>query len=272
MAGYTLCIDTGSSVRKITKIVTYPDGGFAVLAPYHSERRGFLMKLPAHYEVETRAVPISKCVPYTAEDRVNLSIHGDGFVQFSGENQRKIISGRDLETGEPKGLGIVGPPLGPVTTGPFFSVSVWGLDGFEVNNRTRETVVISQDDFYYRSYPPSEANGYDLGVFLLPLNYWSAVRNKNRQPVLAIASRNFEAQDVVLKLRVIPIEDPRFLFAIIPRRMKLGFGGESGFVLNSPTYGGFGLAAAYPNPAGTDVGSPLDYSPPADTSEAQLGT
>jgi len=41
---YTIIINDGSKKYKVSKIVFYGDGGFAVLSPYHVERKGYLGK------------------------------------------------------------------------------------------------------------------------------------------------------------------------------------------------------------------------------------
>src|SRR3712207_1528938 len=84
------------TLRKITKIVPYGSGGFAVLVPYHEARRGHLLKYPVDYQIGQMERPFEDATQYSAEDRVNLSLHPDGFVQFSGENPG---------TSEPRGLG-----------------------------------------------------------------------------------------------------------------------------------------------------------------------
>jgi hypothetical protein len=115
---------------KVVQILPYKEGGFAVLTPYHTAGRGYLMKHPVDYA--TREMQIARAdlvTEYSAEDRVKLSIHPDGFVQFSGQDQGKIESGRDPETGEPKGLAIFTrhPPISePIETGPTFGVACWG--------------------------------------------------------------------------------------------------------------------------------------------------
>src|SRR5215211_6850582 len=97
----TVVLDTPSTgARKLLKIVSYSEGGFAILTPYHSARSGLLMKMPVDYsrkgEIE---VASTDCTTFTADDRVKLSFHKDGLVQFSGENPGKIISGVDQFTG-----------------------------------------------------------------------------------------------------------------------------------------------------------------------------
>src|SRR5436190_17943309 len=116
----TVCIRHDGVIRKITKTVPYSDGGFALLVPYHSARVGYLTKMPVDYSKRGEIlVERAEIVEYTADDRVKLSYHPDGFVQFSGERAGKIISGRDPDTGEPRGIGVLTNPMRePMASGP----------------------------------------------------------------------------------------------------------------------------------------------------------
>src|SRR5687768_10468724 len=107
MKEYTIAINEVKvgEPKKVFKIVTYKAGGFAVLTPYHKEKTGFLMKHPIDYSTpagSTMYVRFEDCVKYSVNNKVKLSFHPDGFVQFSGEVQGKVLSGRNKETGEIK--------------------------------------------------------------------------------------------------------------------------------------------------------------------------
>ena len=91
------------------------------------------------------------CAGFTTENRAKLSYHADGFAQFSSENPGTIISGRDPNTGEPKGLGIMARPFSnPGTSGPSVGISVWGLEDFEEADQEEKLIVFEPSDFYYR--------------------------------------------------------------------------------------------------------------------------
>src|ERR1700678_798174 len=96
--------------RKITKIIGLGGSGFSVLVPYHKARSGFLFKMPIDPSVHAPGlhnIRLDDLVSFTADDRVKLSYHVDGFAQFSGERPGRITSGRDPNTGEAKGLGLI---------------------------------------------------------------------------------------------------------------------------------------------------------------------
>jgi hypothetical protein len=129
MAGYRIVLAEESMVpRRISKIITMADGGYAVLAPYHAAREGWLAKYQVDYRgTESRIVPFGDMTHYTAADRVKLSHHWDGFVQFSGESPGKIVSGRDPSTGQPRGLGVQSAPIRvPTTSGSNVRVKCLG--------------------------------------------------------------------------------------------------------------------------------------------------
>jgi hypothetical protein len=132
--GRAIAVQTTAGVRprKLTKVIGYGAGGFAVLTPYHQARSGFVGKIPVDYnKIGSFTIPKHDFIGFTAEDRVKLSYHPDGFVQFSGEVQGKVISGRDPSTGEPKGVGLLTQPLSnPILSGPSFGMTAWGAGRF----------------------------------------------------------------------------------------------------------------------------------------------
>lgn len=108
-----------------------------------------------------RTIPWDECVGFTADDRVKLSYHVDGFAQFSSENPGKIISGRNPKTGEPRGLGLFTHPLSvPIVSGPSLGVTVRGLEEFEKAEENEDLIILEPDDFYYRQSTPIAANGW----------------------------------------------------------------------------------------------------------------
>lgn len=168
------------TIRKITKIVPYKEGGFAVLVPYHTARKGYLAKHRVDYRENDLHIRRTEITEYSADDRVKLSFHKDGFVQFSGEKAGKIVSGRDPESGEPKGLGILleHPLFNPITSGPTFNIIAWGLSEFEAIQGTSpvNTLVFSEEDFYYRRCTPDSCNAYLIEAFLFSQYYWSGTQ------------------------------------------------------------------------------------------------
>jgi hypothetical protein len=263
VSGTTIAIEDQGTLRKITKIVPYSSGGFAVLAPYHNARRGHLLKPTVDYSKRDMVFGFEETIQYSAEDRVKLSLHPDGFVQFSGENPGKIVSGRDPETGEPKGLGVMSHPLGTsINTGPTFGCVVWGVSDFEpLGSKVRNTIIFSEEDYYYRRCTPDTWNGYAVEVFVLEERYWGAVRKRDGKLTLNVMPM-FEAVGAVFEFRVVPLPDQPLLLGLLVSRLETEFDVPSGFTLSGPSdlKTTQVLNAVYPAPA--EVGIPkLDYEP-----------
>jgi hypothetical protein len=88
-SGMTIVIQEAENAqpRRVVKIVPMRSGGYMVMAPYHQARKGFLAKHPVDYSrIGDTELPLTELTAYTAEDWVKLSVHKDGFVQFSGED------------------------------------------------------------------------------------------------------------------------------------------------------------------------------------------
>lgn len=120
--------DDGGTLRKVTKIIQMRDG-FAVSVPYHSAKEGWITEHPMHYEkLDVHTVMPSELVHFTASDRVKLSIHLDGFVQFSRGGEQQVRSGFDEATQTIKGVGLRAPTPVVVTSGPTFGIVLRGLE------------------------------------------------------------------------------------------------------------------------------------------------
>jgi hypothetical protein len=228
-----------SEPRKITKIVPYKDGGFGVLVPYHTARKGYLAKYSVDYRKKQMMIHRSECIEYAAEDRVKLSFHKDGFVQFSGEQPGKIVSGRNQETGEPKGLGVLleHPLFRPIMSGPTFGLSVWGLQDFESiqGSPSQDTTIFTEEDYYYRGCTPDSWNAYLLETFIFPKHYWAGTRNRDGRFKLSLAFNAFEASGAVLDFTVIPVASQPILLGLMVSRFRHKFPSSSGFSLTSPS-------------------------------------
>lgn len=167
--------------RTVSKIVPYRDGGFAVVAPYHAAKEGFLFKMANPEELGGRfSVPApAEVYRYTAAHRIKLSFHPDGFIQFSGENPGTMRSARG-PLGEPKGLGILRPPLSkPIVSGPTFGILAWGLSDFaRCPVSERGVVRFSQADLYYGrgARPASDPKGILVEGIIFSSLFWETVR------------------------------------------------------------------------------------------------
>ncbi len=242
--------------------------------PYHKEQRGYLAKHPVDYGQRDQETFRPDTVEYSADDRVKLSIHPDGFVQFSGERQGKIRSGRN-EAGEPNGLGLTTQPLtDPITTGPTFALEVWGLSDFlELESRDRRNAVIfSEESLYYRKTTPEDLAGvYVVEGFVFPLIYWQAVRKRAEGYVLTLAHREFGLPGALFEFQVIPLPGQPVFLGVIASRLGGQFShAPSGFTLHGPSEfrRADALLAIYPSPWSRPPEDHLDYDPiPSDDVE-----
>lgn len=241
-----------------------------MLAPYHAARSGVLSKHPVDYSNKEEALARSEMVEYSAEDRVKLSIHPDGFVQFSGENPSKIVSGRDSATGEPKGLGLMmaAPLEEPITTGPTFGVVVWGLRDFAPANAGDYSggLRFSDADFYnHDSYlrppmpaksveNPYSANGYAVEAFVLPARLRSRITLRGPGgSVISIRHPGYQWRGGVIDLRVAPLADQTVFLGFMVSRIEVSWESASGFTLSSPSDLSHALMAMYPPPFVDDL-------------------
>jgi hypothetical protein len=193
--------------------------------------------MPIDYgQVGTLSIRLNECLGFTAEHRVKLSYHADGFAQFSGEVQGQIISGRDPVTGEPKGLGLMARPLSdPIRTGPSFGVEAWGLNDFdELRDVTQGAVVFEPEDVYFRRCTPRTANGWVFEVFVFPKRYWAAARKRGAAYSISMSFLGFEASGAVIEMKVLDLPQQEVLLAGFLSRVTVSFASPSGWVLDGP--------------------------------------
>jgi hypothetical protein len=236
---------------KVLQIQPYTAGGFAVLAPYHSARSGWLMKIPVDYTEKRMHVPRAEMTEYTATDRVKLSFHPDGFVQFSGENPKKIRSGRD-EDGEPKGLGIAMQHTlyETITTGPTFGINVWGLGDFDsvAPRDLGDAYYFDPSDFdYEHGSLPGTCNALHVSVFLLPNRLLGRIELKGpRYNTVTLFHPGYNWRGGRITLRVIELPGQPIFMGVMVRRNQAFWDAPSGFTLHSPSDMHHSLMAMYP--------------------------
>lgn len=244
------------------------DGGFAVTVPYHQERHGFLFKAAVDYSQTTIEVPVEDLVPYTADDRVKLSLHIDGFVQFSGEGPGRILSGRHPD-GTVKGLGLVKNPLNEplATDGPMFGLSIWGIEQFEELPAAKSAVAFSEETLYNRDCTIDDFSGYLIEGFVYPRRYIGRASlggpsgltltrqfpNYNAMPttqgvLLPTRQPLFERSGAIFDLTVVDIGSAEVIIGLLVSRARVAMSSDSGFTLASPSDMTHILQAVYPSP------------------------
>jgi hypothetical protein len=264
----------GKPLYKITKIISLNGGGFSVLTPYHKARSGFLFKQVINPGMFDKAgahlVTLTHSAGFTAENRTKLSYHVDGFVQFSSENQGTIISGRDPNTGEPKGLGIMARPFSnPATSGPSVGISVWGLEDFENADQKEKLIVFEPSDFYYRLWGPEQTNLWQLGIYVF--SGVPPVRFDGDQAKMEFALTSPLTAGVVgsiVTLKTIRLEAEKVSLGLYVESGVGYFQSKSGWTMSGPglwslNQTGYVLNAVYPRgPIPVDQRPSLDYKPP----------
>ena len=259
----TVVVEEAGALRRVLKVLPLSDGGLAVTTPYHAARDGFLFKSPRMRGAGTRMLDPGDLIPFNANDRVKLSYHVDGFAQFSGEDNARIVSGRDRDTGMPKGLGLVTNPLeDPLTSGPSVGCTIWGLGDFEdwKPKRGDQALVFREDDFYVEpDQSPDGILGYSFSMFMIPSaalrdaigEYGSGTLVELSLPMrVGAREHRFRARLVVLGGPVTCV--------VLAERNALGFLEPSGFTLSGPGDAEGTLMAFYPRPNIADLGTNLD--------------
>jgi hypothetical protein len=244
--------------RKIVKVFAYGDGGFGISVPYHSAQKGWACKMPIDYRLSHMAIPRTDRIEFSAEDRVKLSLHPDGFTQFSTGGALPVKSGRHID-GKPKGLGVLGQPFSnPVLTGPTFGVMVWGLHEYPLMRHERTTDVMFETADIQVPEQPGAA--YLIEGFLFPSDRFQAGIQENmsarssRRHVLTMATPLFQGRVRTFDFTVLlGIADPQILVCLMMRRIDINFVALSGYQLSGPSerIAGpvkHGLFAQYPPP------------------------
>jgi hypothetical protein len=227
-----------ATAHKVTKVTGYADGGFALLAPYHTAQSGVLTKRLVDYTTQQDVVSIAEMETFSASDRVKLSYKPDGFVQFSGESGGRIASGRDPLTLEPKGVGIMATPMSvPVITGPAFGITVYGLSDFVARKRTRgDSLVFGPEDFVYDHCDEDTWGAYNLSFFIFGGEFQPHVCQIGpSEYVMPLWHNQYHDKGRHFVFKVVRLGQQRFFLGVICLRIPpVEFGTPSGWIINGP--------------------------------------
>jgi hypothetical protein len=142
---YTIVYRQAGTHYKVCRLWFGRDGSYYVTAPYHPERRAFLMTTRVNYALNEATQSFEDAIDtagfHDDERRLKLSHHPDGFVQFSGEG---VISGKD-QNGIPRGMGIRSWPLDRPERGPAFGIVIRGIESFETADPAPKDAVVFAD-------------------------------------------------------------------------------------------------------------------------------
>jgi len=263
-----ICDERGES--HLVMRISLEKGGIAVSVPYHPSKKGWLVEMPLQYDKTQFMVPVSDMNQYTVEDTVKLSLHMDGFVQFSTGGKNPIISGYNQELGEIKGIGLLAPEEVRVTTGPLFGAVVQGLDQFELQ-RAKQAEVFNQDDLWHHpEFSTPEDRDFNIEVFMFPKSELRFVETIGNRRMLT-RKLPFKSQLFFNHhLRVVELPHLPFFLGVIVSRMRTDNTIASGYKLSGPGCGEpnkvkKSIFAMYPRPEFVEDQPTrcLDYRPTA---------
>lgn len=237
---YPIVLFEGDIGYKVSSIIFLSDGGFSVVVPYHNAETGLLLKSPVPcISPGTYIIPRESIIQeFTASNRPKLSIHYDGFCQFSSDLKGTIRSGRDSETGQPKGLGIFTQPLSqPIESGPTFGITVWGMHDYKKwKGAKKGESPIRFHNYYYRNADANTWNSYLIEGYVFPRSKVSpSIKHRNGNYYLKLVHMNFEIPGTVFKWFIVPELHRDYLIGVIVSRTSIGFSSSSGFCMSGPT-------------------------------------
>ena len=275
--GFRIAIRDSSGQLRLAARLTTCNGGFGVSVPYHPAKNGWLYKSPYHYGRGEGFVPITEFTHYTVNDRVKLSIHMNGFVQFSAGGGQPIISGFNQELQEAKGLGLKTYDPIIVTSGPLFSVVLYGLQDFNSLGSKQGEVFEPSDFWHHPKFSAPEHTAYNLEFFMFHRSIVGEARIIQGKRLLR-KELPFNSQFRFRhELRVIEFAGLDVFLGLILSRFPAFLPEEqpSGYMIAGPGCGGpgeqmYGIGARYPCPHFVSEHNPkcLDASQPTqDTQE-----
>lgn len=274
--GYRIVLhEVGDVPRAVAKIQRLSDGGYCLISPYHSAKEGWLAKCTIDYRTLPALISLDEMQHFTVSDRVKLSHHYDGFVQFSGENPQKIKSGINALTGRPRGLGIWSAPIhDPITTGSTFGIMVWGLHGFKpaADPRHSDVLFAASDMYDHHAFTEGNHDAYLIQGWIFDQRARAAIRGSGNDLRLIGDFAHFPrgAAGAEAEFRVIPLRSEIIGVKACRIKVKGKLGSPSGFDIGGPSspVGPFvseRLSARYPNPEELSVSdydpTSLDYGP-----------
>lgn len=266
--GYRIAICGRSGIAHLVARITLERGGFAVSVPYYPAKQGWLFEIPITYDHTRFSVKYSECRHFTVEDTVKLSLHMDGFVQFSTGGTNPIISGYNQQLGAIKGLGQMAPDPVHVTTGPLFGVVVQGLDCFQKLGKKPAEIFEEEDFWHHPQFSSPEHTAYHLEAFMVPRNELGDARLINGKRVLQRSLPFISIVKFPFHLRVLELPGYPFFLGLILSRMSCEMESTSCYKIFGPGCGKPGdqkkmIGARYPRLELVSQYNPisLDYRP-----------
>jgi hypothetical protein len=168
---YTLAYAADGKQWDLCKVIFGGDGSYYVTAPYHKRSAATAALVTVCYNSPTDvATTLGSALEIALveddEQRLKLTHHPDGFIQFSGHG---ILSGRD-RSGKAKGIGIQSWPLYEPTFGPSFVAAFSDPEGWgrESTNSAR-TIVFDEASLKHMRWP--DITGLTVVGFYFPVRW-----------------------------------------------------------------------------------------------------
>jgi len=251
--GYRLAIRDDAGVARLAVKISLEKGGFGVSLPYHPSKNGWLHETPLEYGKAEFGVPLSQMKHYIVDSTVKLSMHMDGFVQFSDADGKKIVSGYNQELQKPKGIGLKAPYPIIVTSGPLVSGVIHGLKQCKPLDK-RPAELFELDDFWHHPrYSREEDTSYNVEIFMFGSQILNKVRQDGSKRMLKMGLPFRSEFRFEHDLRVLELPHQSIFLGVIVSRFPPLNINPSGYVLGGPGLGGPGeqmrcIAAQYPRP------------------------
>lgn len=236
-----ICIKEKEKIYKVLSINASPkDGSLIIAFPYCTKNEAYIFQ--HKYKYNKIGISTIKRSEITKEFIVNnntkLSIHSSGFVQLSGDG---ILSGIDISTGEPNGVGVFSSPLSdPVKSGPTFAYTCWGLEhGYRelLNNKNNiQYVILDKDKDFFRTDTESSKDIYKLDFFILPKQANAYVYEYRGEPFINHVLGNYlHAPGKNFTQPVVDLENFKGVLSVFPQISSyFSKKSNSGFSVHSP--------------------------------------
>jgi hypothetical protein len=260
---FTIAYEKSGTIYKLCKVIFGADGSYYVTAPYHGQNRAALFKATINFNKQVQTVAKDSFIDVAVADdddqRIKLSHHPDGFLQFSGKG---IISGPNAN-----GISIKSWSLGMPAKGPAFGITIRGIDAFKTAPKvTKEFCVFRHDSMYLAP---------DINTFHLEAYYFSSPmrrfirKNVDGEPIISVSHPNgtalplkvlvgpndfispgFLAVELYATNQPKPLEDSSFTFSSSTGNLRKN---EKGELL------GDGLYCIYPSPPDMENARSLNF-------------
>lgn len=229
--------------HKIAKIIFTKEGGFSLI-PSHPDTNGLVAKNIVEYNYTGMKIyPFTSKDPiYNVSSNVKLTIHYDGFTQFSSVNQdKKIVSGKMKYSGLAKGVGISIPSLkNPIKTGPTCNIAVWGLEKYKIENNTKKNNMIFFPDsslIFENCNQNTWKGSYCFNIFLFEKSFYEKYLDEEHGKLFLvnIAKNYLPKPNSLMKFRIINNKKVDYLIGIIGMKILTDFKFESGYSISGPS-------------------------------------